>query len=188
MSDASDAEVESFDYSDIERWYKRFDRAMGMFSPAYDDDGFNDLVAISVAGVTMEAFLHLGVGAADAAVDRSRATLGFLITLALQCDVVSVELKELLEELRDIRNAFTHFIDYRIDAAEVEGLYKLLPASKRSRVDAAAGNIVDGPSVGARFRLVLMSAFHAVDLNIRENVTRILDERGVPPFVDDAET
>jgi hypothetical protein len=183
-NDESSTEQATVEYADIEKWYRRFNRAMSIFSEEHDEDGFNDLVAISVAGVTLEAFLHIGIGIVDPTLDRDRATLGRLITFALQRSVVSPDLGPLLEKFRDVRNAFIHFIDYRVDKTDVDALYKLMPAFERSRVDAAARNILDGPSLGLRFRLVLMSIFNASDVDIRANISRIYDERGVPPLAE----
>jgi uncharacterized protein YutE (UPF0331/DUF86 family) len=184
MTDDKHASTESptVEYADIEQWYRRFNRAMSMFSEEHDEDGFNDLVAVSVAGVTLEAFLHIGIGIVDPNLKRDCATLGRLITFALQRGVVSQELGPLLEGFCDIRNAVAHFIDYRVDDAAVDELYDLMPASERSRMDAAVRNILDGPLLGTRLRIVLMSAFHATDLDIRANVWRVFDERGIPPL------
>ena len=186
MTDDSQGPTESatVEYADIEKWYRRFNRAMSMFSPEHDADGFNDLVAVSIAGVTLEAFLHIGVGFLDPAKKRDRATLGRLITLSLACGAVSAELGPLLERFCDIRNAVTHFIDYRVNDAEVDELYGLMPASGRSEVDAAKRNILDEASLGMKLRLVLMSVFHATDIDIRGNVSRALDERGVPRLAE----
>jgi len=179
MSDDSQNSTESATVgnADIEKWYRRFNRAMSMFSPEHDADGFNDLVAVSVAGVTLEAFLHIGIGVIDPVQKRDRATLGRLISFSLQCGAVSEKLGPLLESFCDIRNAVTHFIDYRVDDAEVDELYDLMPASERSEVDSTKRNILDGASLGMRLRLVLLAVFHATDVDIRGNIWRVLDER-----------
>jgi hypothetical protein len=157
----------------LDRWNKRLNQGLYLHVDSFQDQSFDDLVAVLVAAAYIEAMLWMALHSGKPNPKVKSEPLSRLIKDLVEADVLDDHTAETLRIFSDLRNEMAHNIEARLTFDVVREMHDRLPAEAQARIVTNCSNIHPEVSEDMMARFVLGEIAEIAYVYMYETIQRI---------------